>query len=639
MRIQLLVLAGVVFGAPALAAQQPGEWPAWGGDAGATKYSALTDINRGNVARMTQIWEWRTGEVPLEAWKTRPGLFQATPLMIADTLYLSTPYNQVVALDAETGREWWRFDPGAYRAGQAPNGTGFVHRGVATWTDGRVRRIFLNSRWRLFALDAATGRPVRSFGKGGEVDLATNLVWAVNRKRYTNTSPPVVYGNLVIVGNGVADKFAYRNDPPGDVQAFDVRTGRRVWKWSPVPQGGEGADTWEDGSWRSTGHTNVWAPFSVDAVRGLLYLPVSTPSNDWYGGRRKGANLFAESLVCLDARTGVKRWHFQIVHHGLWDYDLPTAPILGTVTQHGDPVDFVAMPTKMGLLYVFDRVTGRPLWPIEERPVSASDVPGERAWPTQPYPTRPAPYARQGFSAADVIDFTPELKRLGLETLARYRTGGLFTPPSVAGTIAMPGLIGGSGWGGGAYDPESGTIYLKATNGPALLKLVKPVPSESLDVAYALDFAAGLDLDTKTPHNPDDALREAVALPINRPPYGTVTAIDLATGDHRWQVVFGDSPEIRNHPLLRGQSLPPLGVVGAPGVIVTRGGLLFGTGGGSTLYALDKTDGRVLWQANLGATGYANPMTYRTRAGRQIVVVATGGGTAPGRLQAFAVGR
>ena len=559
---------------PALLTAQQGEWPSYGGDPGSMKYSALTDLHPGNVGRLAKAWEWSTGETPLPQWKTRPGLFQATPVMVGDTLFVSTSYNQVVALDAVTGREYWRFDPKAYEAGQAPNGTGFVHRGVTLWSDGKSRRVFLASRWRLIALDAATGKPIPSFGNEGEVDLAGSLVWQVNRRRFTNTSPPVVWGDLVIVGNGVADKFSYRNDPPGDIQAFDVRTGKRVWKWSPIPTGGEGSDTWENEAWRYTGHTNVWAPFSVDVARGLVYLPVSTPSNDWYGGARLGHNLFAESLVCLDARTGKKVWHFQTVHHGLWDYDLPTAPVLGRVTQSGRAVDFVAMPTKMGMLFVFDRVSGKPLWPIEERPVPGSDVPGERAALTQPFPTKPASYARQGFELRDVVDFTPGLKALALTTLSPYRTGPLFTPPSVQGTVASPGLIGGSGWGGGAYDPETGVIYLKATNQPALLKLIKPVPSESLNVAYALDFGAGLDLETKSLFDSDDPQRSAARLPISKPPYGTLTAIDLATGDHRWQVTLGDSPEIRNHPLLKGLALPPLGVAGAPGAIVTKGGLL-----------------------------------------------------------------
>jgi quinoprotein glucose dehydrogenase len=640
---RIVALALSVAASPA-AAQS--DWPVYGADAGATKYSRLADLDRSNVARLAKAWEWRTEEVARPDLGTRPGLFQATPVMIGDTLWFPTPYNRVVALDAETGRTIWQYDPEAYRAGQPPNGTGFVHRGIAVWSDGQARRVFLNSRWRLIALDAATGRPIDSFGQHGEIDLTALLPGPVNRLHYTNTSPPVVYRDLVIVGNGVADRLSYRGDPPGDVQAFDVRTGRRVWSFSPVPKAGDSAAaTWEQDSWSFTGHTNVWAPFTVDVDRGLVFLPVSTPSNDWYGGRRLGANLYAESVVALDAATGRRRWHFQTVHHGLWDYDLPAPPLLGTVRRGGQPIDFVAMPAKTGFLFVFDRVTGRPVWPVVERPVPASDVPGERASPTQPVPTKPAPFAKQGFTVADLDDFTPELNRLARLATKSYRFGPLFTPPSTAGTIASPGLIGGAGWGGGAFDPETGLFYVKATNQPALLKLVRPTRSDSLDADYALDFGASLDLAASD--SAADAERPRPTLPINRPPYGTLTAIDLATGDHRWQVVLGDTPEIRRHRALRSRSLPPLGVAGAPGPIVTAGGLLFVTGGGGVLYALDKQTGATLWQADLGARGYAVPMTYRTRSGRshsgrtgsgrQFVVIATGGGPEPGRLQAFAL--
>jgi quinoprotein glucose dehydrogenase len=345
-----------------------------------------------------------------------------TPLAINDTLYLSTPFNRVVALDANDGRELWSFDPQPWKTvGQPSNGTGFVHRGVATWTDGRQRRVFMNSRSRLFALDAATGKPIASFGQGGEIDLTRDLSRPVRTEHYTNTSPPVVWGDLVIVGNGVGDRLAYRNDPPGDIQAFDVRTGRRVWRFRTVPAPGEtGNDTWRDSSWAYAGHTNVWAPFTVDSARGLVYLPVGTPTNDWYGGERKGANLFAESILCLDARTGRRVWHFQVTHHGLWDYDLPAPPALATVTHEGRRVDVVVVATKQGFLFVFDRVTGRPLWPIEERRVPASDVPGEEAWTTQPFPTKPAPFTRQGFTRDDVIDFTPAVKAAALEEIAKY---------------------------------------------------------------------------------------------------------------------------------------------------------------------------------------------------------------------------
>jgi quinoprotein glucose dehydrogenase len=631
-----------------------GEWPTYGNDAGASKYSPLTQIDRSNVARLQVAWRWRVGEShyvnPEGEQPSRPGYFEATPLMIGDTLFFSTSFNRVVAMDAETGRPFWIYDPRAYMMGQPPNGTGFVHRGVASWSDGKTRRIFMNSRWNLIALDAATGKPARGFGDTGVVNLLKGLRRPVNRLQYTNTSPPVVYGNLVIVGNGVADRLSYKNDPPGDVQAFDVRTGKRVWSFHTVPDSTEaGVETWENGSWRTAGHTNVWAPFSVDVARGLVYLPVSTPSNDWYGGGRKGNNLFAESIVCLDAATGERRWHFQLVHHGLWDYDPPAPPVLGTVRVRGKSIDIVAVPTKMGFLFVFDRVTGVPVWPIEERPVPASDVPGERAALTQPVPTLPLPFARQGFSEHDVVDFTPEIHQMALDQLRGYRVGPMFTPPSLQGTVTMPGAIGGSGWGGGAFDPESGTIYIKATNDPSLFKLLRRNKSTpTSDSGYVVDLRhTSLDF----PIVPGAAQRVAdylrgvsgvyknpsSDLPIVKPPYGTLTAIDLNTGAQRWQVPLGDTPEIRNHPALRGVALPPLlGVVGAPGAIVTKGGLLFVSGGGATLYAMDKTTGATIWSAPLGQRAYAVPMTYQTRAGRQYVVIATGTGS-NAELVAFAL--
>jgi quinoprotein glucose dehydrogenase len=636
----LVAVAGVAPGAAT--AQSRVDWPVYGGDPGGMKYSPLADINRGNVARLAPAWSWATGEQAIPQTDStraaRPGNFQATPLMIGDVLYLSTPYAAVVALDANSGRELWRHDTRAWEAGQPSNGTGLVHRGVATWTDGRERRIFINSRWKLIALEARTGTAIPSFGTGGEVDLTADLIWPVKKIHYTNTSPPVVYGDLVIVGNGVGDRLVYENDPPGDVQAFDVRTGKRVWRFSPIPQRGEfGADTWEDDSWRRTGHTNVWAPFTVDVPRGLLYLPVGTPSNDWYGGSRKGDNLFAESIVCLDARTGRRVWHFQTVHHGLWDYDLPAPPNLITIRVGGRDVDAVAVPTKMGFVFVFDRVTGAPLWPIEERAVPASDVPGERAARTQPYPTRPAPFAQQGLGEADVVDFTPAIRALALAELRKYRFGPMYTPPSLQGTVVMPGSIGGSGWGGGAFDPETGMLYVKATNSPVLYTLRKTeARSDTVQAEYMVDLARST-LSVRT-----DALTDSLglprggALPLNKPPYGTLTAIDLGTGAHRWQVPVGDNAGVRNHPLLKGLNLPPLGVAGAPGPIVTRGGLVFLTGGGSTLYAIDKTTGATLWEHPLGRAGYAVPMTYRTSQGRQFVVIATGaGGNAV--LMAFAL--
>jgi quinoprotein glucose dehydrogenase len=324
------------------------EWPYYGGDPGETHYSRLALIDRGNVRHLKPAWEWKTGEQPLAEFKTTPGMFEATPLMIGGVLYLSTPYNRVVALDAATGRELWAYDPKAYLDGQVPNGTGFVHRGVAAWRDSKTGRlrIFMNSRARLISLNAQTGKPVADFGDNGIVNLVSGLRWETDPKQYTNTSPPVVYKDLVIVGNGVADRLVFKKDPPGDVRAFDARTGRLVWTFYTVPRtGGFGSETWGNRSETYTGHTNVWAPMTLDVARGLLFLPVTTPSNDLYGGARPGRNLFAESLVCLDAATGKRKWHFQTVHHGLWDYDLPGPPVLARIRVDGRRIDAVVQLT------------------------------------------------------------------------------------------------------------------------------------------------------------------------------------------------------------------------------------------------------------------------------------------------------
>ena len=588
------------------------EWPFQGGDPAQTHYSRLSLINRSNVRDLKQAWEWKTGEQPLPEFKTTPGMFEVTPLMIGGVLYLSTPYNRVVALDAATGREIWSYDPKAYVDGQVPNGTGFVHRGVAAWRDSKSGklRIFMNSRYKLISLDAQTGKPVGDFGDNGIVNLVAGLRWETDPKNYTNTSPPVVYKDLVILGNGVADRMVFRKDPPGDVRAFDARTGKLVWTFFTVPRTGEfGSDTWGNGSEKFTGHTNVWAPFTLDADRGLLYLPVSTPSNDFYGGSRPGQNLFGESLVCLDAATGKRKWHFQTVHHGLWDYDLPGPPVLATIHVNGRKIDAVVQLTKTGWAFVFDRVSGKPVWPIEERAVPASDVPGEHAWPTQPFPTKPPPFSEQGVTLGDAFDLTPELQAEAQAALKKLRIGPLFTPPSLQGTAMRPSIIGGANWAGGALDPESGMLYVKSSDSPSVAK-VKAAPAE-VGADYVMDDAPA-------------AFHGGI--PLTKPPYAHLTAIDLNKGEIAWRVPFGDDGRLRANPALAGVKLPDrLGATGAMGAIVTKGGVIFSGGGGTTLYAFDTATGHELWSFPMGRRTTSTPMTYEI-GGKQFLVIASGVG-------------
>jgi quinoprotein glucose dehydrogenase len=628
----------------------PVEWPSYAGDPASTRYSPLRDIRPDNVRRLRPTWTWKVGEqlqraTPQTPPEIIPGAFEATPIMVGDTLYLSTPLNRAVALDASSGRELWSYDPMAYRWGRlADYRVGMVHRGVALWTGAGGRRVFLTTRGWLVALDAATGLPIRSFGDTGVVDLTRNLTSPVRRSDISNTSPPLVWGNLVIAGGTVGDAAIYPHPPPGTVQAFDAQTGALVWAWDPMPSPRDAARaTWQNGSAELNGHMNVWSPFTIDSARGLLYLPVSAATNDWYGGNRPGDNLYSESLVCLDARTGQRVWHYQLVHHGLWDYDPASPPVLLNINREGRRIDIVAVAGKTGFVYVFDRVTGIPVWPIEERPVPPSDVPGEQAAPTQPFPTRPAPFTPQGITLGDLVDFTPALRRQAVAKVAPYRLGPIFTPPTLAGSVVLPGWVGGAGWGALSADPTTATLFVKATTRPILAKLV---PLESVQGSpwsgYSADASLGMaavPLSIEVPGRfrlLPRPRRERVRVPIVKPPYGTLTAIDLNTGEHRWQITLGDTPRVRYLPMLRHLSLPPLGVDGPPGGVVTASGLIFIAGGGRTLYAIDVANGGIRWQHPLKYSGSSNPMTYRTRDGRQYVVIATGAGNFA-ELRAFAL--
>jgi quinoprotein glucose dehydrogenase len=631
------VLAGlaVLAAAALLAAQQPSsrqvEWAFYGGDPGGAKYSALADINAQNLQRLQVAWEWKHWETPLEEFGTTPGFFESTPLMIDGVLYVTTPYNSIAALDAETGRELWRFDGEAYKLGQILSASGWKLRGAAFWRDAGKLRVFLNSRHRLFSLEAGDGRPVRSFGNAGVVSLTDGLARISDIRHATQSSPPVVYRDLVIVGSQIPDRVQIA-DPVGYVQAFDARTGKRAWTFSVIPLSSKdpGADTWANESWRQNGHGNAWAPMALDVGRGLLYVPTSTPSSDYYGGGRPGANLFAESLVCLEAATGKLKWHFQMVHHGLWDYDNPAQPNLVTITVSGRRIDAVAQITKQRFTYVFDRVTGQPDWPIVERPVPTdSNVPGEIPYPTQPFPTKPPAFVDQGVSLEDANDLTPAIKVMAQAQMKKFRLGPLFTPPSLEGTLQRPGQGGGGNWGGAAFDPETGYLFVRATRGVGLNRVAKNDGSDPLvEVAYSNRFSRG---------GEDVSLD---GLPLTAPPYAVFTAIDLNRGEIAWRVPLGEgSARWRDNPFLKGVTLPDR--LGSPnnrgGAMVTRSGLVFIGGGDGYFYAFDTKTGREVWRAHALYPNTATPMTYRTRSGRQFIVVATGTG-AENRLVAFAIG-
>jgi quinoprotein glucose dehydrogenase len=631
-------------------AQEPQqiEWRHWGGDAAQTKYSTASEITPANVRDLDLAWTWRTIDRPMPEYDLRPGAFQNTPLMIDGTVFVSTSFHRVVALDAETGAQQWMFDPRTYEEGPPLIFTGLNSRGVAYWRgDDGETRVFIAGRQRLFAVDARTGKPDMAFGTGGAAPLNADLGREVPRLHTQVTSPPVVYRNLVIVGTGVPDRLQYRGDPPGSVQAFDVRTGKRAWVFFTIPQSASdfGANTWENGSWKYAGHANVWAPMTLDEARGLLYIPTTTPSGDYWGGWRPGANLFAESIVCLDAATGQRKWHFQAVHHGLWDYDFGSPPTLATITVDGRTIDAVAQVSKQGFTYVFDRVTGEPVWPIEERPVdTTSDVPGEKAYPTQPFPTRPPPLVPQGISLDDANAMTPEIRKLAQEQMKQYRLGPLFTPPSLRGTMMRPAATGGANWGGAAFDPATGLLYVKVSNTHTVIRICKNDGKNPLvDWDYSNYcgatgmFAAPRDAARQTLGDAERSLAGGAgdssadrlgAIPLTSPPYASIVAVDLNKGDIAWSVPFGEgSPAIRQHRLLKGVKLPErLGTPGPPGLIVTRGGVIFIGGGDPYLYAFDKATGREIARVPTPYPTSANPMTYRTRSGRQFVLIATGSG-------------
>ena len=639
MRFKLVALSACLLSGLAgpVDAQQgaiTGEWRSYAGDLGSTKYSPLDQINRDNVQDLEIAWRWKT-----DNFGSRTETYsRVTPIMVNGVLYATAGRRRAaVAINAATGETLWmyRIDEGA-RGDNAPRRNS--GRGVAYWSglpDETDAQIFLiTPGYHLVALDAATGRPVPNFGQDGVVDLKRGLDRSVDLIDGVigSSSPPVVVGDVVVVGAALAEGGAppSKENPPGHVRGYDARTGERLWIFHTIPQPGEfGHDTWEGDSWSYTGNVAVWAPFSADPELGYVYLPVEAATGDYYGGHRPGDNLFSQSLVCLDARTGERVWHFQMIHHDIWDFDPPAPPVLADIVVDGRPIKAVAQVTKQAFTYVFDRVTGDPVWPIEERPVGQSDVPMERAARTQPFPTKPAPFDRQGVSLDDLIDFTPEIKAAAIDSVAAYRIGPLYTPPSLAeasdgtkGTIQLPGSLGGVNWPGASLDPETGVLYVGSATGPSVRALVND-PDRS-DMDYVQGRAR-----MPTP----------MGLPLIKPPWGRITAIDLNTGEHLWMAANGDTPQyVLDHPALQGVDIPKTGKRLSSGSMVTKS-LLFVIGGwrgagDPELRAHDKATGELLATVDLPAIPNGVPMTYMF-GGQQYIVVSVGNGGHPAEFVAL----
>ena len=553
-----------------------GEWRAFGADAANTKYSPLDQITADNFTDLEIAWRWRSLSADVAATNeaVNPGPFKTAPLMVGGLVYASTALGQVAALDAGTGELVWSYDPRTYDRLDRPANMGWQHRGVSYWEDDRGddARIFIATHdLLLVAMNARTGALYPDFGADGTVDLSTSLGRAIDRSRLTHSQPLAIAGDTVIVGSIVQDtSLQYREADPGHVRGFDARTGEMKWIFHTIPQGDEfGADSWHNESWRYSGHTNVWGTMAVDEDLGYVYLPTGTPTNDWYGGMRPGNNLFAESIIAVDADTGQRVWHFQAVHHGLWDYDFPTAGNLIDITVEGRPIKAIAQTSKQAFVYVLDRITGEPVWPIEERPVPAGNVPGEWYSPTQPFPTRPLPFDLQGITVDDLIDFTPELREEALALAERAQLGPIFTPPPLRGEgkpiIQSPGPGGGMNWPGAAADPETGRLFIPSQTRLRAVELIEYPPPAT--VGYFTDPWA---IPVPGPQG----------LPLVKPPYKRVTAIDLNSGDHVWMSPHGDGP--RNHPALRDLGLPALGGhsgMHGGGPLVTRTVLIVNSGG------------------------------------------------------------
>ena len=670
-----------------------GEWPHYTGDLAGTRYSPLDQINADNFNKLEVAWRFKTDNLG-----TRPEYkLEGTPLMVKGMIYTTAGTRRsIIALKADTGElVWVHAEFEGQRAVNSPRQ--LSGRGLSYWTDGREERIlYVTTGYRLIALDAKTGNRIPNFGKDGVVDLKVGVSYGNGKQIDLEAgdaglhSTPIIAKDTVIVGMAMKEGFTVKthNNVKGQVRAFDVRTGKQIWAFHTIPRPGEfGNDSWQNNSWADNGNTGVWTQITVDEELGLVYLPVETPTSDFYGGHRPGNNLFAESLVCVDLKTGKRKWHFQMVHHPLWDHDLSSAAILVDINVNGKAIKAVAMPSKQAWVYCFDRVTGEPVWPIEERPVPKGDVPGEWYATTQPFPTKPPAYARQAVTEDDLIDFTPELRAQALKVMAQYKNGPLFNPPILSklggplGAMNIGILNGGTNWPGGGYDPETHTIYAPASNSSlAPVGLIEP-PEGFSDIKYAMGTAGqpfvvregpGFGSAADYPQQPRRrATTEAApsptgtagaappaggggtgggtlvqGLPLVKPPYGTLTAITLDKGEIAWQVPHGDTPDtVRNHPALKGLNIPKTGQNGAVGLVVTKTLVIMGDpqvtnmpgrSRGAMLRAYDKATGKEVGAIHMPAQQSGSPMTYLLN-GRQYIVVAVSGGAYSGEYIAFAL--
>ncbi|HEV8318389.1 MAG TPA: PQQ-binding-like beta-propeller repeat protein [Vicinamibacterales bacterium] len=641
-----------------------GEWRTYGGDLGNTKYSPLDQINASNFGTLKVAWRWTSADAFLS--KTVPGggelwtssrfifeqlqrenpkrwrdneppyvsNFKATPLMVGGRIYLNMPTSAGAAIDARTGRTIWVYNPKSYEAGTTTMSARWNQRGVAYWTDGKEQRIFWGTGdGYLLALDAITGHPVESFGDRGRVDLMTGLPRATRGSRdwlnaltYSVQSPPLVVRDTIITPASISSYNRDKEQIPGYTRGFDARTGKLKWTFNTIPRPGEvGNETWERDSWSYTGKVSGWTIYSADEELGYAYIPLNTAAPDYYGGHRLGDNLFSDTLLCLNVETGKRVWHYQLIHHDLWDYDPPAAPNLLDITVDGRRIKAVAQVTKQGLVFTFDRVTGQPIWPIEERPVPASDVPGERASPTQPFPTRPPPFEYLDITKDLLVDFTPEIRALAEKAVENYRLGPLYTPPSLmvkGGNQGTLGLGQRAGWSGAAVDPDTGMLYVPSRQSPTVFRLKEPEGHEK----GTLRFVQAREGFPRLPGG----------MPIYKPPYSRMTAIDMNKGEHAWMQPTGHGYFIRNHPLLKDLNLPPLGGDSSlSGPLLTKTLLISAlTSGGSRnqngprLVARDKKTGNEVASVDLPAGALGAPMTYMLD-GRQYIAVTVGGSPYP----------